>query len=316
MSTESIPIIDFSLYETDPKRVAQEVFEACKTIGFFYLINHGISQEDVDKGFELSKKFFDLPLEQKNEYAIDSRNHGYSELYSERLDPKTQKQGDHKEAFNFRYFENNKPFAPLPSVFDQEVDLFIRLSQGIHRKGVEVLQIFADALKIPEEEGGREFFAKTHLYNDSRGIMRFIKYPHGGEATYKEPVRAGSHSDYGSITLLFQKDIGGLEVRKNRTEWISAPIIPGSVLINIGDQMELWTNGLFKSTQHRVTFLPEHNHLDRYSFAVFMHPFDKTLLKPVPSEFVDQTVQSSNGYIYTAGEHLTKKLDETYTYSS
>lgn len=146
--------------------------------------------------------------------------------------------------------------------------------------------------------------------------MRFLKYPRGGEADYKEPIRAGAHSDYGSITLLFQKDIPGLEVQASRTQWISAPIIPGAITVNVGDQMELWTNGLFKSTKHRVTFLPEHHHLDRYSMPFFVHPNDNVPLLPAPSKFVDQTVTTvdANGHVYTAGEHLRSRLDATYTY--
>lgn len=79
--------------------------------------------------------------------------------------------------------------------------------------------------------------------------------------------------------------------------------------------MELWTNGLLKSTKHRVTFLPEHNHLDRYSMPFFVHPNDTVPLTPVPSKYVDQTVTlDENGHIYTAGEHLRSRLDATYDY--
>lgn len=150
---------------------------------------------------------------------------------------------------------------------------------------------------------------------ESAEILRFLKYPRGGEASYQEPVRAGAHSDYGSITLLFQKDVPGLEVQASRTEWISAPLIPGAITVNVGDQMELWTNGLLKSTKHRVTFLPEHNHLDRYSMPFFVHPNEHVPLSPVPSKFVDQTVtKDESGHVYTAGEHLRSRLDATYQY--
>ncbi|KAG1449065.1 hypothetical protein G6F56_008763 [Rhizopus delemar] len=80
--------------------------------------------------------------------------------------------------------------------------------------------------------------------------------------------------------------------------------------------MELWTNGLFKSTMHRVTFLPEHNHLDRYSMPFFVHPDDHVSLAPAPSKFVDQDLKRTDGHIYTAGEHLKSRLDATYTYAS
>lgn len=128
-------------------------------------------------------------------------------------------------------------------------------------------------------------------------------------------MRAGAHSDYGSITLLFQKDVPGLEVQASRTEWISAPLIENSILVNVGDQMEFWTNGLFKSTLHRVTFLPEHNHLDRYSIPFFVHPQDSVLLSPIPSKLIPApSNEAGNQEILTAGEHLRRRLDATYKY--
>ncbi|GAA5796534.1 hypothetical protein EDC94DRAFT_544188 [Helicostylum pulchrum] len=316
MVVESIPVVDFSDFKTNPKKVAQEVFEACKTIGFFYMINHDLPQEEVDRAFELSKQYFDLPSEEKRKHLIDATNHGYSDLYSETLDPENQRQGDHKEGFNFRNFENGKPFAPLPELFQENVKFLTQFSEDCHATAMQVLEAFALALEIPEEKGGRSFFVDKHKYEGSAEILRFLKYPRGGEASYKEPVRAGAHSDYGSITLLFQKDVPGLEVQASRTQWISAPLIPGAITVNVGDQMELWTNGLLKSTKHRVTFLPEHNHLDRYSMPFFVHPNDSVPLVPAPSKYVDQTVNTvdANGHVYTAGEHLRSRLDATYDY--
>lgn len=144
-----------------------------------------------------------------------------------------------------------------------------------------------------------------------------MKYPKGGQAEYKDPVRAGAHSDYGSITLLFQKDIPGLEVFL-QDEWISAPLLEDAILVNVGDQLEYWTNGLFKSTLHRIVFLPEHQHKDRYSIPFFVHPEDDVLLSPIPSKIVPKTGGSSSSeqQPITAGEHLRRRLDATYDYYS
>lgn len=78
--------------------------------------------------------------------------------------------------------------------------------------------------------------------------------------------------------------------------------------------MEIWTSGLLKSTKHRVTFLPEHNHLDRYSIPFFAHPNDHVPLLPAPSKYVDQTITTvdENGHAFTAMEHLRSRLDATY----
>ncbi|KAL7320944.1 hypothetical protein PS15m_000775 [Mucor circinelloides] len=313
MVVETIPIVDFAEFKTNPKKVAQDVFDACKSIGFFYMINHEIPEQDIDKAFALSKQFFDLPREEKEKYMIDEENHGYSSLYSETLDPEHQRQGDHKEGFNFRNFDHGKPFAPLPELLGKEEKFLEGFSRNCHATALQILEAFAIALEIPEDKGGKEFFKNGHSYEGSAEILRFLKYPRGGEADYKEPIRAGAHSDYGSITLLFQKDVPGLEVQASRTEWISAPLIPGAITVNVGDQMEMWTNGLFKSTKHRVTFLPEHNHLDRYSMPYFVHPTDTVPLVPAPSKFIDQTIPDPD-HILTAGQHLRSRLDSTYDY--
>lgn len=124
------------------------------------------------------------------------------------------------------------------------------------------------------------------------------------------------HSDYGSITLLFQKDVPGLEVQgATRSGWVSAPLIDNAILVNVGDQMEFWTNGLFKSTLHRVTFLPEHSHLDRYSMPFFVHPEDAVMLSPIPSKVVPQK-ESQDEEIISAGEHLRRRLEATYGFES
>ncbi|KAI8363939.1 hypothetical protein BD560DRAFT_403957 [Blakeslea trispora] len=314
MVVESIPIVDFAHFKSNPKEVAQDVFNACKSIGFFYMINHSIPQENINKAFELSKAFFDLPKDTKRKYLIQEHNHGYSELYSERLDPEHQRQGDHKEGFNFRNFIEGKPFEPLPEPFQLHVDFLSEFSKSCHTTALAILEAFAIALEIPEDKGGRLFFEPKHTYEGSGEILRFLKYPCGGQAEYKDPIRAGAHSDYGSITLLFQKDVPGLEVQASRESWISAPLVPGAIIVNVGDQMELWTGGLFKSTKHRVTFLPEHQHLDRYSIPFFVHPNDDTPLEPLPSKYV--TAQPSNGQVLSAGEHLRQRLNATYHYGN
>ncbi|KAI7901183.1 uncharacterized protein BX663DRAFT_515194 [Cokeromyces recurvatus] len=305
-----IPIIDFADYNTNSKEIVQKVFDACKSIGFFYIINHGFSQNDIDKAFELSKQFFDLPKEEKEKYSINQENHGYFKLYSETLDPQHQKQGDHKEGFNFvGDFTSIKLMESLPQVFENHIEFLEQFSRNCHQLALQILEIFAIALEIPIEEGGTYFFSNKHTYHHCPHTLRFLKYPSSRHKDEEPVVYAGAHSDYGSITLLFQKDVPGLEVwGEEDQEWVKAPIIKEAIMINVGDQMELWTNGLFKSSQHRVVFLPEHHHVDRYSIPYFVHSHDNVVLSPLPSPCVDQTTQDP----ITAGELLRNRLDGTY----
>ncbi|KAI9250968.1 hypothetical protein BDA99DRAFT_522310 [Phascolomyces articulosus] len=318
--TYSIPIIDFSDFSNRSAIIAQEVLEACETIGFFYMISHTIPKQQIDHAFELSKEFYDLSYEEKSKYKIQSNFHGYSGLYVQRLDPKNQKQGDHKETYDFLPFRKGESLNLLPEVFLENKDYLENFARTCHSTAIQVLQAFSIALKIPEEEGGTEWFSVRHRYDVplSSELLRFLKYPKGAEETYNDPVRTGAHTDYGSITLLFQKDIPGLEVQASRTDWISAPIVKDAILVNVGGVMEYWTNGLFKSTLHRVVFLPEHQTHDRYSIAYFVQPEKDASLAAVPSSIIPEVrpvfedAPKNDDQEMTVDDYLNMRYQQSY----
>src|SRR6266496_2802800 len=191
---------------------------------------------------------------------------------------------------------------------------------------MKILQSFAISLNIKDDDGN--WFSNKHRYEMKSGDnFRILHYPPitiedgkvSEEINYDQNIRAGrliffhiffihcnyimtvitfldckyhkfnSHTDYGSLTLLFQKDIGGLEIQHPYTKkWLQASVIPNTILINIGDLMEFWTKGLFKSTKHRVIFNNENMILHRYSMAYFCHAESDVGLDPIPSEFISE----------------------------
>lgn len=125
-----------------------------------------------------------------------------------------------------------------------------------------------------------------------------------------------SHTDYGSITLLFQNDLPGLEVFHNDV-WNPVPVIKDCILINIADALGFWTAGLLKSTRHRVVTVAEQLNADRFSIAYFCHANDHVLLQPMDSDLVRKYAKENNvkyGEAITAKEHLRQRLDATYLY--
>lgn len=214
---------------------------------------------------------------------------------------------------------------------------------------MKILRLFALGLEIDPEAGGADWFSSRHdpQRGETGSILRLLHYPaitpdHRYDP--KNDLRAGAHSDYGSITLLFQRaNQPGLEVLSPRDTWQPVPVHPAGtesdasppILINIGDLLSYWTNGLLKSTVHRVVAPasargtdkpaepgngndpPEAK--DRYSMAYFCQPVGSTLLEPVPSERVLAGECSSGEQRQdkqlTAAEHLRQRLDATYTYS-
>jgi isopenicillin N synthase-like dioxygenase len=312
-----IPLIDFSPFLTDDpvgkQRVVAEIYRACHRVGFLYLSHHGIPQAAIDEAFEQSRRFFALPLAEKQAIAWSSEvsNRGYIGLGRERLN-ETQP-GDLKEAFNLgrevspaeavalgKPLVQNRWPAALSSFRPTLTDFFSTCGAA----AAHVFRAFALALGMPEG-----FIAAQHRAENY--TLRLLHYPPLDCAPKPGQIRAGAHSDYGTLTLLFQDDVGGLEVLSTQGEWVSAPAIPGAVLINTGDLTERWSNGIFRSTQHRVG-LPQAAApgRDRYSIAFFCEPDADALITCLP------TCQGpSNPPKYppiTAGDYLLSRLQATY----
>ncbi|KAI9763499.1 MAG: hypothetical protein M1835_007800 [Candelina submexicana] len=160
-----------------------------------------------------------------------------------------------------------------------------------------------------------------------KALPAYPALPEGADYIPSLDIRAGAHSDYGSITLLFQTPHQpGLEILTPSQIWASVPVSPRGtendtfppILINIGDLLSYWTNGYLKSTVHRVIFPKEGRRggEDRYSIAYFCHPVNESRLVPVPSENVRKWGKgvdgSDKGEVMTAEEHLNGRLAATY----
>ena len=160
-----------------------------------------------------------------------------------------------------------------------------------------------------------------------------IQYPSQNLPTDKtsvEPIRCGAHTDFGSLTLLFQRPgQPGLEITSPKGDWLPVTVFPPGtendavppIVVNIGDMLQFWTKGVLRSTKHRVviplTKLADgtSSASERYSIAYFCHPAAQTLLVGVPSRLVEEQEEREPQHgaeIMTAGEHLRRKLDKAY----
>ena len=195
----------------------------------------------------------------------------------------------------------------------------------------KIFQRFSEALNID-----RDWFTSRHGPGSS-SVFRFLWYPDVEDIEDGVDIRAGAHSDYGSITLLFQlPGQPGLEIKTSSGDWAPVPVDPRGtcsgpsngnsteevalpILVNFGDLLEDWTGGLLKSTLHRVIFPKGEKSEDRYSIAYFCHPLDDAELEPVPSKLVQDHAMKTgkgstrNGKVLTAKDHLMERLAATYT---
>ncbi|KAF1996793.1 Clavaminate synthase-like protein [Amniculicola lignicola CBS 123094] len=294
----AIPIIDIS---NPSPEVAQQVLSAASTHGFLFIKNDGVTipPKDIDDMFELSRKFFHSPKETKQEYAIHSAtaggiNRGWVSMQGEALDPENQ-----KVAFNIAPPSPSTPLQPLPTPLSTSSPLISRFQTSCHTLCQSILSLLNTALQIPDSE----YFTSRHdqRKGESGTIFRMLYYPASHKDDTKQTIRAGAHSDYGSLTLLFRlPGQPGLELLHPRTgTWVPVPVDPSSpsspssplsnqppppILVNIGDLLSFWTCGLLTSTVHRVVFSGGE---ERYSMAYFCHPLDGVELGRVPSGVID-----------------------------
>jgi isopenicillin N synthase-like dioxygenase len=308
-----LDVIDLSgLRDKEPgavDRIAKEIGRACRDIGFFYVRNHGIPAEQMDAVFAVSREFFALPLESKNELSIakSKHNRGYAGISSERLD---SKHADLKEAFNVGLdldpndpeVLTNKPFRGVnmwPAAMPQFRATVLDYFNAAWRLGRDIHLAFAADLGLPPA-----FFADK--FDRPMATLRMLHYP-PRPAGALSSVGAGEHTDYGSVTLLLTDDAGGLEVRRRDGTWVSAPPIPGAFVCNIGDCLMRWSNDIYLSTPHRVTNPAGR---DRYSVAFFLDPNPDTLVECLPG---CATGTSPSKYpAILAADYLKSRLAATY----
>ncbi|KAK3110344.1 hypothetical protein LTR53_015445 [Teratosphaeriaceae sp. CCFEE 6253] len=337
MGTEAqIPVIDIRASNPDAPR---QLLDAATRYGFVFIENKdtGVDVADINFMFDLSWQFFASPIEIKEEVSINSnkavKNHGWLSQGVEKLDPATQKRPDVKEAFNMGEPVHGTFQQPLPASLKPHAQTLLAFQARCLALCHQILRLVARALDIDEH-----WFTVRHSQPGnpapSSTVFRMLYYPHLANPDSGLDLRAGAHSDFGSLTLLFQQPgRPGLEIKTPSGDWAAVPVDPHEssseshalpILVNIGDLLEDWTGGLLRSTVHRVIFSPptdgDGGGGDRYSMAYFCQPLDEALLEPVPSRLVQEHIRRTGGRsgarggkVITARDHLMERLAATYT---
>lgn len=293
-----LPVIDMSPFlEGTPAgqaQVAQEIYDAAHNVGFLYLKNFGMSEDMLEAAFAIAHSLFNSDEKFKVPFNAD-RNHGYTQMQGEALDP--TKPADLKETFTCRDLAN-RPSGPeyWPN---PQFEAFMRcFYKRIVQISSDVMAAFALALKLPDG-----FFDERHT--GLTQTLRLLHYPPSKHVNEGQ-LGAGAHTDYGTLTVLFQDDAGGLQVQGLDGEWIDAPPIPGTVVINTGDLIARWSNDFFKSTPHRVVPRPAAMKNGRQSIAFFSDPDPEVLIETIPSCITEENPAKYSPI--TAGEHIRQRI--------
>ncbi|KAK9909897.1 hypothetical protein WJX75_009198 [Coccomyxa subellipsoidea] len=279
------PIVQVSLRDFDDRKqeITKELWKAATDVGFFYLKDHGLSEDEIQQMFRLSEAFFKLPAETKANYRFDlSKNIGW--------ESGQQKRASHhlpelKESLQLKWhgMEGRWPSDQAIPDFQATSEAFMQKCQEISFK---VLSCFALGLGFDED-----FFTKNHDVTkaDAQQTFRLMHYfPVEGKSFPPGFPRAGSHCDFETITLLFAKG-AGLEVCPGREatsehavgdEWTECPALPGTITVNIGDALMRWSDDKLKSNYHRVRMpVSGEEQGSRYSIAYFNQANKNAIIK-------------------------------------
>jgi isopenicillin N synthase-like dioxygenase len=316
--TMTVPTVDLS---DERAVVAWRIDEACREVGFFQIVGHGIADDVADAAWDAAHDFFALPLEEKLAVAIPEGDaYGYGPFKIERLAASLGEATppDLKETFSVG------PFEPPPAELDDPAAAFVyspnRWPAGLPAMA-DTFRGYYDAMAdlvtrvmtamavgLGLDDGWFQPFIDRHT-----SAVRALHYPDlAGHVVEAGQLRAGAHTDYGTLTLLRQDDApGGLQLRGAGGGWVDVPAVPGAFVVNVGDALQRWTNDRWRSTLHRVVVPPHDSGRDceRYSLAFFHNANWDAVIEAVPTCVPDG--EDPRYPPVTAGRHLMDKFRST-----
>ncbi|WP_084004534.1 isopenicillin N synthase family dioxygenase [Terasakiispira papahanaumokuakeensis] len=315
-SFTALPIIDISGLQSeqlsDRQAVAQQLAEAARHVGFFYVSGHGIDPALIAGLREAARQFFSLPFEHKMQHYI-GQSQSHKGFVPEGEEVYSQGKPDHKEAFDIGFetpldhplvqagtpLIGGNEWPDLPD-FKAQVNAYY---EAVFAMGRRLFSGFALALGLDEHDF-------DHLITCPPSKLRLIHYPYDDSA--EDSPGIGAHTDYECFTMLLA-DQAGLEVMNDQGVWIDAP--PQRVngeeafVINVGDMLEIMTAGLFPATSHRVRKVKT----ERYSFPLFFACDYHTQIKPLP-QFVAASSHAEDYDTTSIGDHMWAQALQTYRY--
>ena len=305
-----IPVIDIGgLASGDPaetRKVADQVAQAFAGSGFCYIRNHGIAQEIIDDAAREALAFFRLPLEEKLKVAPKESVRGFNAIGRTKM--AGAENPDYKEYYQIGLeLPRDDPAVlagqPLRGPNQWPADrpgfeqALTRYFDAVAACGQRFLRAVALSLGA-----GEDFFADK--YDKPLQRTQCVYYPPHPAKVEGELFGVAPHTDYGCVTLLWQDNVGGLEVLDPTGAWVPAPPIPGTLVVNIGDLLARWSNDRYRSTLHRVT---NRSGRERLSIATF---YDPDFVAPVDTTML--AARGSQTPIYpptTAGEYIMGRIN-------
>jgi isopenicillin N synthase-like dioxygenase len=285
-----IPVIDVGALASGDDaayaRLARELRAACIDVGFFFLDGHGVPQDVVEGAFDQTRAFHDLPLEAKQGYRINEHNIGYMASRASMQRSSTVHRATRPNLVASFFMKRERaPDDPAvvaglplrgPNQWPEELPEFraamLAYMSEMEALGRRMLPLFAGALDLE-----RSYF--DGFFREPSITLRISRYP-AQTGFDGEEFGTGPHTDAGFMTFLAQADVRGLDIQTRDGAWLPAPVRPGMFLVNIGQILSRWTNGLFPATPHRVVNLEG---VERHAIPFFFDPDFDAVISCLPT---------------------------------
>ena len=248
--------------------------------GFIILKDHAVSRELLARAYEMSKAFFDRPVEEKMKFAAGpDGQRGYTPFGREHA--KDASVGDLKEFWHVgREFTSASPLSDIypPNVWPENPqrfrETFLQLYSALEEAGFAMLEALAPSLGLADD-----YFRK--MATNGNSILRLLHYPPVPDNADPRAVRAAAHEDINLITILVAAEGGGLELLDRDGKWLVIETEPDNLIVDAGDMLARATNDVIPATTHRVVN-PKGPNVSRYSMPFFMHPHSEAVLECIP----------------------------------
>ncbi|PFH63359.1 hypothetical protein XA68_12323 [Ophiocordyceps unilateralis] len=326
-TVQRVRCLDFSELHTDDsnkqKKFGRELVGYLSDVGFVKLINHGFTKDQLREVFQWNREFFSLPFAAKAKAAHPPEpnpHRGFSHVGQEKLSKVKDYEKGNRETFvnydNKESFDQGPARDELyPNRWPDESDLpgFRTFMESFYERCHEVHQCILHALEVGLGLSPRFL---QDLCNPNTAELRLNHYPRCEASMFSKGARRISeHTDFGTITLLFQDSVGGLEIEDQHMpgRYMAVPCEDTSeMIVNIGDCLQRWTNGKFRSASHRVVLPPGMQALaeERYSVAYFGKPARSQSVGTLPV-FLREG-EEPKYHNMTAWEYNQEKLTLTY----
>jgi isopenicillin N synthase-like dioxygenase len=281
------------------RALAEEIAEVCGRVGFMYIKNHGMDGADITGIFKTAEDFHNLPLDAKMEVSLTKNNHAQGYLHGMTKGTEKSIAENLQEAFQIRRpladddpdLLAGKPIhgkIPWPSAMPDLKPRMMAYYDKVNGLGYELLKLFELGLDLPDG-------ALKQYFTKDMNSLRLLHYPPQQPEDDGKFLGARAHTDTNAFTILAQDSNGGLEIRNRDGEWVAVPPIENTFVVNVGEVLKVWTDGILSSTLHRVI---NRSGRERYSIPFFMYPSYDALIQPIlqnpdPTNVADENLHTS-----------------------